>query len=117
MSKDIASKIEKLREEIRHHDYLYYGLSQPEISDKEYDDLMRQLKELEERHSEFKSDTSPTARIGGGILEGFKSARHRQKMLSLDNTWGADQKTRPATKGEKPLPRGATTCMKWITPK
>ncbi len=87
MSKDIARRIEKLKKAIRHHDYMYYVLSQPEISDKGYDDLMLKLKELEDRYPEFKSDDSPTVRVGGGILEGFKTTRHRQKMLSLDNVY------------------------------
>jgi len=87
MAKDIERKIEKLREVIRHHDYMYYVLSQPEISDKEYDVLMLKLKELEDKHPEFKSDDSPTVRVSGGILEGFRTVKHQQKMLSLDNTY------------------------------
>ncbi|MCM8800437.1 MAG: NAD-dependent DNA ligase LigA [Candidatus Omnitrophica bacterium] len=83
----IKKRIEDLRQRIRHHDYLYYVLSQPEISDKEYDDLMRQLKELEERYPQFKSDDSPTARVSGGVLEGFKTVEHKEKMLSLDNVY------------------------------
>jgi len=87
MSEGIKRKIEKLRKEIRHHDYMYYVLSQPEISDKKYDELMAELKHLEDRYPEFKTGDSPTARVSGGILEGFKSVKHRQKMLSLDNTY------------------------------
>ncbi|MDD2657758.1 MAG: NAD-dependent DNA ligase LigA, partial [Candidatus Pacebacteria bacterium] len=62
-------------------------LSQPTVSDKEYDDLMAQLKALEEEHPELKTDDSPTARVGSGVLEGFQTVRHRQQMLSLDNTY------------------------------
>ena len=91
MSSDIKKKIESLREKIRHHDYLYYMQDRPSISDKEYDDLMRQLKALEEKHPQFKSDDSPTVRVGGGILEGFKTVKHKQKMLSLDNTYSFDE--------------------------
>lgn len=80
-------EIDKLRNQIRRHDYLYYVLSQPEISDKEYDDLMRKLKELEDKYPQFKSDDSPTVRLSGGITEGFAPVRHRQKMLSLDNVY------------------------------
>ncbi len=87
MSSEIKKKIEALRKQIRHHDYMYYILSQPKISDKEYDDLMAELKALEDKYPEFKSDDSPTARISGGILEGFKTVRHKQKMFSLDNTY------------------------------
>ncbi|KPK96791.1 MAG: hypothetical protein AMJ95_12240 [Omnitrophica WOR_2 bacterium SM23_72] len=91
MSESLKKKIEKLRDEIRHHDYLYYVLDQPRISDKEYDHLMRQLKNLEDAHPEFRSKDSPTVRVSGGILEGFKTVRHKQKMLSLDNTYSFDE--------------------------
>jgi len=91
MSSDIKKKIEDLRKKIRHHDYMYYVLSQPEISDKEYDDFMKKLKELEDEYPEFKTADSPTARVGGGILEGFKTVKHRQKMLSLDNTYSFEE--------------------------
>ncbi|MFA4989675.1 MAG: NAD-dependent DNA ligase LigA [Candidatus Omnitrophota bacterium] len=83
----IEKSIDSLREQIRRHDYLYYVLSQPKISDQEYDDLMRKLKGLEDKYPQYKSDASPTQRVSGGILQGFKTARHRQKMLSLDNTY------------------------------
>lgn len=87
MNPEIKKKIEKLIEKIRHHDYRYYVLAQPEISDKEYDDLIRELKELEEKYPEFKTEDSPTQRIGAGMIEGFNTVRHRQKMFSLDNTY------------------------------
>jgi DNA ligase (NAD+) len=83
--------IDQLRTKIRHHEYLYYVLSQPEISDKEYDDLLRGLKSLEDEFPQFKSADSPTARVGGGILEGFAAVKHRQKMFSLDNTYSFDE--------------------------
>ncbi|MBU4346151.1 MAG: NAD-dependent DNA ligase LigA [Candidatus Omnitrophica bacterium] len=82
----IKKKIEKLRQQIRHHDYLYYVLSQSQISDKEYDDLMQRLKGMEDKYPQFKTDDSPTVRVSGGILKGFKTVRHKQKMFSLDNT-------------------------------
>jgi DNA ligase (NAD+) len=91
MSLEIKQNIDKLREDIRHHDYLYYVLSQPKVSDKEYDDLMTRLKDLEDKYPEYKSDDSPTQRLSGGILEGFKSVKHRQKMVSLDNTYSFDE--------------------------
>lgn len=84
---DVKKEIGFLREKLRRHDYLYYVLSQPQISDKEYDDLMRRLRDLEDKHPQFKADNSPTVRIGGGILKGFKTVKHKQKMLSLDNTY------------------------------
>jgi len=87
MQAQIKKEIERLREQIRYHDYRYYVLSQPEISDKEYDDLMNRLKDLEDQHPEFKTDDSPTVRLSGGVLEGFKTVKHKQKMFSLGNTY------------------------------
>ncbi len=91
MSPDIKNKIEALKEKLRHHDYKYYVLSQPEVSDKEYDDLMRRLKKLEDEYPQYKSDDSPTVRVSGGVLEGFKTVRHKKKMFSLDNTYSFDE--------------------------
>lgn len=87
----IKKKIDTLREKIRHHDYRYYVLSQPQISDKEYDCLMGQLKDLEEKYPQYKSKDSPTVRVSGGILPALKTVRHRQKMLSLDNTYSFNE--------------------------
>ena len=70
---------------------MYYVLDQPEISDKEYDYLMRELKELEDSYPQYKSGDSPTVRLIGGILEGFKTVKHKQKMLSLDNTYSFEE--------------------------
>ncbi len=94
MSKDlekIKKEIEELREEIRRHDYLYYVLDNPEISDKEYDDLVRRLKELEEKYPQFITPDSPTQRVSGGILEGFATVTHKVAMLSLDNTYSIEE--------------------------
>jgi DNA ligase (NAD+) len=88
---EAIKKIEKLRHQIRHHDYLYYSRSQPEISDKEYDELLRQLVAIEEKFPELKSGDSPTVRLSVGILEGFKTIRHREKMVSLDNTYSFEE--------------------------
>ena len=87
MSNQILKKIEKLRQLITRHDYFYYVLAQPEISDKEYDDYMRELKRLEQSHPEFITAGSPTQRVSGQVLEGFRVVKHRQKMLSLDNAY------------------------------
>jgi len=84
---DIKKKIENLRDQIRQHDYMYYVLNQPEISDKEYDDLMHVLNELEKAHPEFILADSPTQRVGGEVQEGFRTVKHRVSMLSLDNTY------------------------------
>jgi len=87
----VKKQIEKLRQEIFRHDYLYYVVSQPEISDKEYDILMRKLIDLEKEYPQFKDKDSPTTRIGAQVLESFKTVKHRQKMLSLDNTYSFDE--------------------------
>lgn len=91
MNEQIKSRIESLRKIIRHHDHLYYVLSRPEVSDKEYDDLMSELKKLEEKYPRYQSRYSPTVRVSGGILKGFKTVKHSQKMLSLDNTYSFEE--------------------------
>jgi DNA ligase (NAD+) len=83
--KDPAREIEKLREELRRHEHLYYVLDQPEISDAEYDALMRRLQELETEHPELATPDSPTQRVGGKPREGFLKVEHSSPMLSLDN--------------------------------
>ena len=91
MPEFIKKKIEKLRQQIRHHDYLYYVIAQPEISDKEYDNLLKELKELETKHPQFITPDSPTQRVSGQVLEEFKTVRHRQRMFSLDNTYSLEE--------------------------
>ncbi|MDD4981344.1 MAG: NAD-dependent DNA ligase LigA [Candidatus Omnitrophota bacterium] len=88
---DIEKTINALREEIRRHDYLYYILSQPKISDKEYDNLILKLKKLESDNPKFHSDDSPTMRVAKVIQEGFNTVRHKDKMLSLENTYSFDE--------------------------
>src|SRR5690349_517181 len=83
--KDPAREIEKLRDELRRHEHLYYVLDQPEISDAEYDALMRRLQELEAEHPELASADSPSQRVGGKPREGFIKVAHKSPMLSLDN--------------------------------
>src|ERR1700691_40231 len=85
MQKDVSGRIEKLREMLRHHEYLYYVLDQPELSDAEYDALMRELRDLEARHPELLTPDSPTQRVGGKAREGFVKVAHSSPMLSLDN--------------------------------
>jgi DNA ligase (NAD+) len=85
--KSVLSEIETLRNDIRRHDYLYYVEANPEISDKDYDDLMRRLKELEDAHPELRTTDSPTQRVGGFAPTDFKAVQHRVSMLSLDNTY------------------------------
>ncbi len=89
--KDASLKIEALRDKIRHHEYLYYVLDQPEISDLEFDNLMQQLKDLEAGNPSLITPDSPTQRVGGKPREGFVKVRHSSPMLSLDNTYSEDE--------------------------
>ena len=89
--KDVERKIESLREKIRHHEYLYYVVDNPEISDAEFDKLMRQLKDLEAEHPELVTADSPTQRVGGKPREGFVKVPHSSPMLSLDNTYSEEE--------------------------
>lgn len=91
MSEDIQSKIEKLRRELERHNYLYYVEAAPEITDKEFDDLLRQLTDLEAKHPEWITPDSPTQRVGGQPLAEFRTVEHRVPMLSMDNTYSADE--------------------------
>ncbi len=83
--KDPRVEVEKLRRELRRHEHLYYVQDQPEISDAEYDALMRRLRELEELHPDLAAADSPTQRVGGKAREGFVKVPHSSAMLSLDN--------------------------------
>jgi DNA ligase (NAD+) len=86
-----APKIEKLREELRRHEHLYHVLDAPEISDAEYDAMMRELQSLESQHPELVTPDSPTQRVGGKPREGFVKVPHSSPMLSLDNALGIDE--------------------------
>ena len=83
--KDPAREVEALREELRRHEHLYYVLDRPEISDAEYDGLMRRLQQLETDHPALLTPDSPTQRVGGKPREGFVKVRHSSPMLRLDN--------------------------------
>ncbi|HKZ03726.1 MAG TPA: NAD-dependent DNA ligase LigA [Pyrinomonadaceae bacterium] len=83
-------ELEQLREEIRRHDDLYYVQDKPEISDREYDDLMERLQRLEAQHPELITPDSPTMRVGGRPAEGFPEVVHRRPMLSLDNSYNIE---------------------------
>ncbi len=87
---DAKKEIEKLAKEINEHNYRYYVLDAPVISDEEYDRLFRRLKELEEQHHYVLPD-SPTQRVGAPPLEKFEKVRHQEPMLSLDNAFSHDE--------------------------
>ena len=88
---NIARKIEALREKLLHHEHLYHVLDAPEITDAEYDAMMRELKALEQAHPEFLTPDSPTQRVGGKPREGFVKVPHSSPMLSLDNAVGEEE--------------------------
>ena len=91
MAKNIERDIEKLRQEIRYHEHRYYVLNDPEISDFEFDKLMRRLQDLEREHPELITPDSPTQRVGGQPAEEFPKVRHSFQMLSLDNTYSVEE--------------------------
>jgi DNA ligase (NAD+) len=91
MAGDVKKRIDRLRREIRKHDGLYYILNQPEISDQQYDELFTELKKLEAEHPELVTADSPTQRVSGRPLEQFATVRHAIPMLSVDNTYNADE--------------------------
>ena len=88
---DAVQRIAELCEQIRHHDYAYYAKARPEISDAEYDTLLRELRELEARHPELATPDSPTRRVAGQAVLAFTPVEHRVAMLSLDNATTPDQ--------------------------
>jgi DNA ligase (NAD+) len=90
-SHSTEKKLNALRDEIRHHDELYYLQENPEISDREYDALMQKLRELEAKHPELITPDSPTQRVSGQPAEGFPESIHRVPMLSLDNSYNIDE--------------------------
>jgi DNA ligase (NAD+) len=87
MPADARQRIAQLREEIRHHDRLYYVEARQEISDRQYDALLRELRDLEQAHPELISDDSPTQRVAGEPIEGFRTVAHAVGMLSIENTY------------------------------
>src|SRR6516164_7434092 len=91
MTTSIENEIQKLRDQIRHHEHRYYVLNDPEISDFEFDQLMRRLQDLESEHPELITPDSPTRRVGGEPAEEFPNVRHSVPMISLDNTYSVDE--------------------------
>jgi len=91
MSSSIQKEIETLSRKILDHDYRYYVLAQPIISDEEYDGLMRRLQELERQYPEFAAPDSPTQRVGGQVRKEFSTVMHAVPMLSLSNTYSEEE--------------------------
>ena len=91
--KSPKEQIEQLREQLHDHNYKYYVLSQPDVSDVEFDNMMKQLTDLEAKHPEFNDPNSPTRRVGSDINTSFKQVEHRFPMLSLQNTYSHEEVT------------------------
>src|SRR5262245_29468451 len=89
-SKSIEQEIANLRREILEHDHRYYTLSEPTISDVEYDELMRRLRELESERPDLVTPDSPTQRVSGQVATGFEQYFHKRPMLSLDNSYSIE---------------------------
>ena len=87
----VKEKIENLRAELHRHNYNYYIQNAPEISDKEFDDMMHELQNLEQEHPEYKDDTSPTMRVGSDLNKNFTQYSHKYPMLSLGNTYSENE--------------------------
>ena len=88
---DPATQVAQLHDLLRRHEYEYYVLDAPTISDAEYDTLMNQLKALEAEHPELLTPDSPTQRVGGRPAEGFQKVAHSRPMLSLDNAYNEEE--------------------------
>src|SRR6202045_4815216 len=89
-SRDTAKQVERLRDEIRRHEYQYFVADDPEISDAAFDRLVNQLKQLEAAHPELVTPDSPTQRVGGAPRAGFQTVRHKTPMVSLDNAFSLE---------------------------
>ena len=99
----VKQKIEQLRAEINHHNYRYYVLDSPEISDAEYDELMRELQKLEEEHPRFLTPDSPTQRVGAAPVEAFGVVEHPQPLLSLGNAFSQEELAAWYKRTSKPI--------------
>jgi len=109
-----ARQIERLREQIRHHDRKYYVEAAPEISDRDYDRLLADLRALEERHPELVVADSPTQRVGDEPVPELESVRHRLPMLSIDNTYSAADLGTWGSRVEKLLQDSGTKTIEWV---
>jgi DNA ligase (NAD+) len=104
----VKSRIEQLRKDLEHHNYLYYVEAAPEISDQKFDQLMRELTDLEKAHPQFQTTDSPSQRVGGQPIDSFRSVEHTVRMMSIDNTYDEaevrafDERVRKRLEGQAP---------------
>jgi DNA ligase (NAD+) len=108
MGASVKFRIEHLRTELEHYNFLYYVEAKPSISDRDFDKLMKELTDLETSHPEFASPDSPTQRVGGQPIESFASVEHAVRMMSIDNTYDEaevrafDERVRKRLGGDEP---------------
>ncbi len=91
MNKNIEQTIHQLRKELQEHNYNYYILDNPLISDFEFDEKLKELQKLEEEYPEFYDESSPTLRVGGAVTDKFNTVKHEYRMYSLDNTYNKEE--------------------------
>ena len=94
---DIANRVAELRRELNRHNHLYYVLNAPEISDREFDMLLKELEQLERSHPELDDPLSPTHRVGSDLSQTFEQTEHLRPMLSLANTYSVEEVDRWVT--------------------
>ena len=87
---NIQKNIAQLRDELHQHNYNYYVLDAPTISDFEFDQLLEKLQKLEKEHPEFSDDNSPTQRVGGAVTKNFETVTHKNRMYSLSNSYSKE---------------------------
>jgi len=116
---DAAARVRELRDLIRHHDYRYYVLDDPQVSDAEYDALFRELRDIETAHPELHDPASPTMRVGGAPAEGYVSRPHRQRMYSLDNAMSREEWVAFLERADNAMARqgGKLGAAFWVDPK
>ena len=100
---EIKEKIKQLREALHEHNYLYYILDAPKITDFEFDQMLKALQDLERKYPEFFDPNSPTQRVGGGVTKNFKTQAHRYPMYSLSNTYSKEELLQWVGRVEKAL--------------
>lgn len=108
MSRSVEQRIVELRRQLEHHNYCYYVLAKPEVSDREYDRLMAELLELERQRPDLVAPDSPSQRVGGQPIDGFRTVTHAVPMMSIDNSYDSadlrafDERVRRGLGGEQP---------------
>src|SRR5262245_52158427 len=107
MPESAQKRIEKLRSELNRHNYNYFVLSKPQISDQEFDRMMHELIDLETQHPDLLTPDSPSQRVGGEPIDSFRSVEHALRMMSIDNTYNEgelrafDERIRKGLGGQK----------------